>query len=60
MSFTPLALVGTMKTTAKFLSCTGMSPWCATNVKWVSAEPVATTLAPDTWMPASVSLVTCA
>ena len=48
MSFTPLALVGTMNTTAKFFPCTGMSPWCATNVKCVSAEPVATTLAPDT------------
>ena len=28
-----------------------MSPWWATNVKWVRAEPVATTLAPETWMP---------
>ena len=35
MSFTPFALVGTMNTTAKFFPCTGMSPWCATNVKWV-------------------------
>jgi hypothetical protein len=32
----------------------------ATNVKWVKAEPVATTLAPVTRMPASVSLVTWA
>ena len=49
-----------MNTTAKFRPCTGMRPWCATNVKCVSAEPVATTLAPDTWMPASVSFVTWA
>ena len=32
MNFTPGALVGTMNTTANFLSCTGISPWCATNV----------------------------
>jgi hypothetical protein len=48
MSFTPFAFVGTMNTMAKFFPCTGMSPWWATNVKCVSAEPVATTLAPDT------------
>ena len=59
MNFTPGALVGTMKTTANFLSCTGMRPWCATKVKLVSTEPVATTLAPDTTMPASVSFSTC-
>src|ERR1700730_10473925 len=58
MNFTPGVLVGTMNTTANFLSCTGMSPWCATNVKLVSTDPVATTLAPDTTMPASVSFST--
>ena len=47
-----------MKTRAKFFPCTGISPWWATNVKWVSAEPVATTFAPETWMPASVSFTT--
>ena len=56
MNFTPGELDGTMNTHANFLSCTGMRPWCATKVKLVSAEPVATTLAPDTTMPASVSL----
>ena len=45
---------------AKFLSCTGITPAWATKVKCVNAEPVATTFAPVTRMPASVSLVTCA
>src|SRR6185437_7455819 len=58
ISFTPGAFVGVMKTRAKFFPCTGISPWWATNVKWVSAEPVATTFAPETWMPASVSFTT--
>ena len=32
MSFTPLAFVGIMNTIEKFLSCTGIRPWWATNV----------------------------
>ncbi len=32
MNFTPGVLVGTMKTMANFLSCTGMSPWWAMKV----------------------------
>ena len=51
MSFTPLAFVGTMNTIAKFLPWTGISPWWATKVKCVSADPVATTFAPVTYMP---------
>jgi hypothetical protein len=41
-------MVGTVKASAKFLSSIGNSPTCATKVKCVSAEPVATTLAPVT------------
>jgi hypothetical protein len=47
-SFTPGALVGTMNTGANLASAIGTWATCATNVKWVSAEPVATTLAPLT------------
>ena len=31
-NFTPGAFVGSMKTSAKFLSCSGIKPWCAMNV----------------------------
>ena len=48
MSLTPGAFMGTMKTQAYCLSCTGSKPWCATNVACVKAEPVATILAPLT------------
>src|SRR6266536_1287113 len=39
MNLTPLALVGTRNTSAKFLSWIGNRPTCATKVKCVSAEP---------------------
>jgi len=32
MNFAPGELVGSMNTAANFLSCTGINPWCATNV----------------------------
>jgi hypothetical protein len=57
MNLTPFALVGTIKASAKFLSSIGNSPTCATKAKCVRAEPVATTLAPVTQIPASVSRV---
>src|SRR6267378_4152581 len=46
MNFTPGELVGSMNTAANFLSCTGINPWWATNVWFVSTEPVAI----DRWM----------
>ncbi len=44
-----------MKTQAYRLSWRGIRPLWATNVAWVSADPVATTLAPLTTMPFSFS-----
>ena len=58
ISFTPGAFIGTMKMQAYCLSWTGIRPLWATKVAWVSAEPVATTLAPLTTMPLSFSATT--
>src|SRR6202034_4894381 len=57
-NLTPGVPMSTMKIGANFLSLSG-SPACAMNVWWVSAEAVATTLAPLTTRPLSVSSTTC-
>src|ERR1043166_3167038 len=58
-SFTPGASVGTMQTNANGLVLIGSAPLFAMKLKCVRVEVVATTLAPLTIRPASVSFVTC-
>src|SRR6185295_9138603 len=58
-SFTPGAPVGTMQTNANGLVLIGSAPLFAMKLRWVSEDVVATTFAPLTTRPASVSSSTC-
>src|SRR4029453_9332317 len=58
-SLTPGAPVGTMQTNANGFVLIGSAPLLAMKLKCVSEEGVATTLAPLTISPASVSRSTC-
>src|SRR6185295_14956072 len=58
-SFTPCASVGTMHTNANGLVLIGSAPLLAMKLKCVNVDVVATTFAPLTTRPASVSLTTC-
>src|SRR5712692_4514931 len=59
ISFTPGVSMDAMKTTENSLVLIGVVVGCAMKLAWVSAEPVATTLAPLITSPASVSFSTC-
>src|SRR6476646_3221009 len=58
-SFTPGESVGTMHTNANGFVLIGSAPLLAMKLKFVSVDVVATTLAPLTIRPPSVSFSTC-
>jgi len=59
ISLTPGVSIGAMNTAANCFVLMGVVLGCAMKFAWVRAEPVATTLAPLTISPASVSFSTC-
>jgi len=59
ISFTPGVFIEAMKTAPNALVLIGVVEGCAMKLAWVSADPVATTFAPLTIRPASVSFSTC-
>jgi hypothetical protein len=58
-SFRPGASVGTTQTNANGLVLIGSAPLFAMKLKWVRLDVVATTFAPLTMRPPSVSFSTC-